>query len=324
MVKYCVKKPFTVLVGVVMVLVLGFISFTHLTTDLLPAIELPYVVVVTSYPGASPEKVETSVTRPLEAALGTTGGVKNISSVSSENASAVILEFEQGTNMDTAMLNISTSVDLVKGSFDEMVGTTMLLQISPDMMPVMIAGVDREDMDIRQLSAYVQETVVPAIERLDGVASVQASGLVESTLEVKLDDEKIAALNDKVLAAVDEQLADAKQKLDEGQARLSSGKQQLESGKTALADKQQQAGAQLSAGGVQLDSAIAQLNALLSQESTLQASQAALQAEKRPMNRRWARSPAWKNSGSGRWNRSSRHWASGPTGCRAAWKSWPE
>lgn len=280
MVKYCVKKPFTVLVGVVMVLVLGFISFTHLTTDLLPAIELPYVVVVTSYPGASPEKVETSVTRPLEAALGTTGGVKNISSVSSENASAVILEFEQGTNMDTAMLNISTSVDLVKGSFDEMVGTPMLLQISPDMMPVMIAGVDREDMDIRQLSAYVQETVVPAIERLDGVASVQASGLVESTLEVKLDDEKIAALNDKVLAAVDEQLADAKQKLDEGQARLSSGKQQLESGKTALADKQQQAGTQLSAGGVQLDSAIAQLNALLSQESTLQASQAALQAEK--------------------------------------------
>lgn len=213
MVKYCVKKPFTVLVGVVMVLVLGFISFTHLTTDLLPAIELPYVVVVTSYPGASPEKVETSVTRPLEAALGTTGGVKNISSVSSENASAVILEFEQGTNMDTAMLNISTSVDLVKGSFDEMVGTPMLLQISPDMMPVMIAGVDREDMDIRQLSSYVQETVVPAIERLDGVASVQASGLVESTLEVKLDDEKIAALNDKVLAAVDEQLADAKQML---------------------------------------------------------------------------------------------------------------
>ncbi len=280
MVKYCVKKPFTVLVGIVMVLVLGFISFTHLTTDLLPAIELPYIMVVTAYPGASPEKVETAVTRPLEAALGTTGGVKNISSVSSENASTVILEFEQGTNMDTAMLNISTSVDLVKGNFDEMVGAPMLLQISPDMMPVMIAGVDKQGMDIRQLSAYVQETVVPAIERLDGVASVQASGLVESTLKVKLDDEKINALNDKVLAAVDRQLADAKQKLDAGQAQLANGKQQLKTGQTALANKQQQAGAQLSAGGVQLDSAIAQLNALLSQESTLQANRAALQAEK--------------------------------------------
>ena len=94
--QFSVRKPYTVLVAVVLVLVLGVISFTGMTTDLLPAMELPYVVVMTTYPGASPEKIETTVTKPLEAVLGTTGGIKNVSSVSSENASLVILEFEQG------------------------------------------------------------------------------------------------------------------------------------------------------------------------------------------------------------------------------------
>ena len=73
--KFCVKKPYTVVVAVIMVLVLGVISFMNMTTDLLPAIELPYVVVVTTYPGASPERVETSVTAVLEAGLGTVNGV---------------------------------------------------------------------------------------------------------------------------------------------------------------------------------------------------------------------------------------------------------
>ena len=96
--RYSVKKPYTVLVAVVLVLVLGVVSFLGMTTDLLPSLELPYIIVVTTYPGASPEKVEASVTRPLESVLGTTSGVKNISSVSSENSSMIILEFEQGTN----------------------------------------------------------------------------------------------------------------------------------------------------------------------------------------------------------------------------------
>ncbi len=97
--RYSVKKPYTVLVAVVLVLVLGVISFLNMTSDLLPSIELPYVVVMTTYPGASPEKIEATVTRPLESVLGTTGGIKNVSSISNENASVIILEFEQGTNI---------------------------------------------------------------------------------------------------------------------------------------------------------------------------------------------------------------------------------
>ena len=234
---YSVKKPFTVLVAVVLVLVLGVVSFMGMTTDLLPSIELPYVMVVTTYAGASPEKIEMTVTKPLEAVLGTTGGVKNVQSVSSENSSLVILEFEQGTNMDSAMIELSSNVDLVKAQLDDAVGTPMLLQISPDMLPVMIASVDVNGMDVGQVSDYAQESVIPEFERLSGVASVDATGLVERQVSVTLDQSKIDALNDRVLGSVDSELADAQQELRDGQAKLDSGKAQLEQGKQALNEK---------------------------------------------------------------------------------------
>ena len=139
--RFSVKKPFTVLVAVILVLILGVVSFTGMTTDLLPSMELPYVVVVTTYPGASPEKVEAAVTRPLEAVLGTTGGINTVQSVSSENSSMIILEFEQGTNMDSAMIELSGNIDLVAGQLDDAVGAPMMLKMSPDMLPVVAASV---------------------------------------------------------------------------------------------------------------------------------------------------------------------------------------
>ena len=136
--KFSVKKPFTVVVAVIMVFILGAVSFMNMTTDL-PSIELPYVVVSTTYVGASPEKVESSVTKPMESALSTLSGVKSVSSISSENASIVILEFEQGTNMDSASIDISNRLDQVKAKFDDGVGSPTMMRISPDMMPVMVA-----------------------------------------------------------------------------------------------------------------------------------------------------------------------------------------
>ncbi|MEG2021152.1 MAG: efflux RND transporter permease subunit [Oscillospiraceae bacterium] len=180
--KFSVKKQYTVLVAVVMVIVLGVISFMGLTTDLLPAIELPYIIVVTTYPGASPEKVEQTVTKPLESVLSTTSGIKNVSSTSNENSSMVMLEFEQGTNMDSATIELSGNIDLVSAQLPDEVGTPMLMKISPDMLPIMVASVDVNGMDIKQVSAYVENTVLPELERIDGIASVQSSGLVSEKL----------------------------------------------------------------------------------------------------------------------------------------------
>lgn len=278
--QFSVRKPYTVLVAVVLVLVLGVISFTGMTTDLLPAMELPYVVVMTTYPGASPEKIETTVTKPLEAVLGTTGGIKNVSSVSSENASIVILEFEQGTNMDSAMIELSSNVDLVSGQMDDAVGTPMLMKISPDMLPVMVASVDMDGMDVKEISALADETVMPAFERIDGVASVDATGLVEQQVTVTLDQAKIDALNDKVLAGVDSGLADAQRELREGQAKVADGKAKLAEGEAALESQKGSALDKLAQGSAQVDGASATLSALLSEETTLTANQKAFEAER--------------------------------------------
>lgn len=279
--KYCVKKPYTVVVAVVMVIVLGVISFMNMVTDLLPTMELPYVVVVTTMPGASPEQVESRITAPLEAGLGTVNGVTNVTSTSSENVSTVVLEFDGGTNMDSAMVNLSTAVDQVRGALPDTAGNPMLLQISPDMLPVMIAAVDMEGMDIYQLTDFASETVIPAFERQPGVASVSGTGLVEKSVEIRLSEEKIEAINTKVLASVDEELADAKAELDDAKKKVDDGRAELESGKTALENQQGDTAAELADASAQLDSAIAQAQALASQQTALEASKAALEAEKK-------------------------------------------
>ena len=279
--KYCVKKPFTVVVAVIMVIVLGVISFTSMTTDLLPAMELPYAMVVTSYPGASPERVEAAVTAPLEAGLGTVSGVKNVTSTSSENVSMVALEFEQDTNMDSAMVALSTALDQIKGALPDTAQNPMLMQLSPDMLPVMIASVDMEDMDIYELTDFVDSDVISGFERLDGVASVSGTGMVEKTLQVTLNQDKIDEVNTQVLASVDDKLADAKQELDDARQKVEDGRAELENGKTALEDKQAETASQLAEGSAQLDSAIAQAQALASQEAALTASKTALETEKK-------------------------------------------
>lgn len=281
--KYCVKKPYTVVVAVVMVIVLGVISFMNMVTDLLPAMELPYVVVVTTMPGASPEQVESQITAPLEAGLGTVNGVTNVTSTSSENVSTVVLEFDGGTNMDSAMVNLSTAVDQVRGALPDTAGNPMLLQISPDMLPVMIAAVDMEGMDVYQLTDFASETVIPAFERQAGVASVSGTGLVEKSVEIRLNEEKIEAINTKVLASVDEELADAKAELDDAKKKVEDGRAELESGKTALGNQQGDTAAELADASAQLDSAIAQAQALASQQTALEASKAALKEEQKAL-----------------------------------------
>ena len=128
-----VKKPFTVLVGIILVLVLGVVAFTKMTTDLLPNMDLPYMVVYATDPGASPESVEGEVTKPLESALGSTTGLKNITSTSNENVGIVVLEFEQGTDMNAVSIEMSNTIDQIKGSLPENSGTPVMMQITPDM-----------------------------------------------------------------------------------------------------------------------------------------------------------------------------------------------
>ena len=238
--KYSVKKPYTVLVAVVLVLVLGFVSFTKMTTDLLPSINLPYLMVVTTYPGASPEKVESSVTAPLESALGTVTGVENVTSTSAENYSMVMLEFEEDTNMDSAMVKVSSAVDQVSGQLPDLAGTPSIMEITPDMMATMYVSASYDGKDIYDLSSFAEDELLPYLERQSGVASVSTVGMVERQVEVRLNQTKIDQVNDKMLVKVSSKLADAKQELDDSYQKLVDSQQDLTDGKNDLLDGQQE------------------------------------------------------------------------------------
>ena len=259
--KYSVRKPFTVLVSVILIIVLGFVSLSGMQTDLLPEMNLPYLLVVTTYPGASPEQVEADVTKPLEDSLSTLNGVKNVTSQSSENYSLVILEYQDDTNMDSALVKASTAVNQIEGSLPELAATPMLIEMSPDMMATQYVAVDSQGMDVYELSALVEDTILPRLERLDGVASVSTIGLVEQTVEVTLDEGKIDALNDRLLALVSDRLAEARGQLDAGEAQIRDGLRALDEAEKQLADGQTQLDTQKENLTEQLRSAIDRLNA---------------------------------------------------------------
>ena len=245
--KFSVKKPYTVLVSVVLVVVLGIVSLMKMTTDLLPNISLPYVVVMTTYVGASPETVETVVTRPVESSMATVSNIEGITSVSAENYSMVILEFSQSTNMDSVSLEIRETLDQIAGYWDDSVGSPIIMKLNPDMLPVMIAAVGKEGMDQGAVSKYVQESIMPELESIEGVASVSASGLLEESVNVIIRQERIDELNVKIQAAIDEQMKDAEQELadglkeiEDGKKELADGRKEIEDGRKELADKKQE------------------------------------------------------------------------------------
>lgn len=277
-----VKKPYTVLVGVILAIVLGVVSFTKTTTDLLPNISLPYVIVVTTYPGASPETVETTVTQPVEAQMATVSNIESIQSVSSENYSMVILEFAQSTNMDSISLEIREKLDQVKGYWNDSVGNPIIMKLNPNMLPVMIAAVGVDGMDDVQISSYVKDQVMPDLESIEGVASASATGLLEKSVHVVVRKDKVEQVNEKVRKAIDEKMADAakeieegKQKLEDGQKELLDGQKgildgkkgildgqkQLEDGKKQLAEKQEETLKQLASTKSMLTTAKNQLEA---------------------------------------------------------------
>ena len=232
--KYSVKKPFTILVAVILVLVLGFVSLTGIQTDLLPSMNLPYLLVMTTYPGASPEQVEADVTQPLENSLSTLNGVKNVTSQSNENYSLIFLEYQDDTDMDSAMVKASTAVNQLGDTLPDMASTPTLIEISPDMMATQYIAVDYDGMDIYELSDYVKDTVMPQLERVDGVASVSTTGLVEKTVQITLNQEKIDTVNDKLLVKVSDRLADAKKELDSNKAKINSSLKELDDAQAQL------------------------------------------------------------------------------------------
>lgn len=257
--KFSVKKPFTVFVAMVAILVLGVVAYTKMTPDLMPNMDLPYVLVITTYPGATPEKVETTVTRPMEQSFATLDKIKSINSTSNENYSLITLEFSEDVNLDTISVDILQNVDMISGSWEDTVGTPYILKINPSMLPVAVTAVGMEGMDTAELSAFVDEEILPKLEGIEGVASIDASGLVETRINVVIDQDKIDAVNKEITASLDEEFADAEAELNDGRAEIddgksgiASGKRELSDGKDTLSSEMAQAQAKITSGNTEL------------------------------------------------------------------------
>ena len=307
--KFSVKKPFTILVMVVAIIILGFVSLSGMTTDLLPKMSLPYLLVITTYPGASPEKVESSVSEPVESALGSISGVKNVYSMSYENYGIVELEFADGTDMDSAMVKVSSALDSVKSALPEECGSPNIMEISMDMMASVYLAASYEGKGIQETSRFVEDALIPYLERQEGVTSISDIGIVENSISVDLNQDKIDVLNEKILAKTNDAFADAvdqlndakkqlleseqkladstqelvdgqkdiddgRTKLDDAQKELDEQKEKLEDAKGSLEDQKKDTENKLATASQALD----QLNALQTDLLTLQAQEASLKA----------------------------------------------
>ena len=227
--KFSVKKPLTVFVAVLAILVLGVVAYLKMTPDLMPNMDFPYVILVTTDPGASPETVEADITKPLEQSMATLDRIKNVTSSSMDSVSMVVLEFEDGVNMDTVSVDIQQKINQLKGSWSNTVGDPYVLKMNPSMLPVQVAALSYDGKDITQLSDFVNDTLSPKLEGITGVASVTVSGTVERQLHVILSQKKLDALSQRLSDAIAKHLDDAAGQLASARGQVNSAKAAIRS-----------------------------------------------------------------------------------------------
>ena len=253
--KFSVKKPMTVFVCVVIIIVLGVVSFLKMTPDLLPNMDFPYAMIMTTYGGQTPETVEATVTKPLEQSISTIDGVKDITSNSAENYSVLIIEFEDGTNMDTATVDLRSSLDTISDNWPDGVGTPYLIKANPSILPVAMTAVEYEGKDRNELSDYVSDELLNKLEGIDGVASVSDKGIVVEKENVVISQKKIDALNKKISAALDDQFSDAEDKLNSAKKEIDDNISKAESGSQTISSSIEQINAQQESAASQLQDA---------------------------------------------------------------------
>ena len=293
--KFSVKKPYTVIVSVILVIILGFVSFDKMTVDLLPDMNFPYAAVMISYPGASPEEIETIVTKPAEQALSTIGNIKRVYSNSEDNSATVLLEFEQKTNMDSVSLEIRERLDQIKGYWPDGVGNPLIMKMNPNMMPVMVAAVSVKGEEGAEVTSYIEDKIIPAVESVEGVASVTSFGNIKESVRVTLKEDKINNIDESVKGELEDKFAEAEGAFNSAKAKANEGKKSLEAGKKEAAGKMEDAALEIENGDKEIKQGQLEVSqkaselkvaevALEGKEAELKASKIKLTEEKNNLN----------------------------------------
>ncbi|MFP4442925.1 MAG: efflux RND transporter permease subunit, partial [Spirochaetia bacterium] len=196
---YSIKHPAVIIILLISVLLFGAISLRSLKQDLLSEVSLPTVVVFTTYPGVGPMDMEREITNVLEKEIATMPGIEAMSSNSTDSASIISLEFEWGTDIDTKMGELREKINNVTAELpDGIQGPPTILKVNTDLLPIMTVVVESE-LDAEVLTRYVDEQIIPAVSRVDGVAAVNRQGGVEHIVSLELDTAQLEARNLSIL-----------------------------------------------------------------------------------------------------------------------------
>ncbi|MBR5329654.1 MAG: efflux RND transporter permease subunit [Firmicutes bacterium] len=227
--KLSVNKPYTVIVAVVIIALLGIAAFAGIRTDLLPDVDYPYAVVVTDYPDASPEEVENTVTKPMEKALVSLGKVKSVDSVSTKGRSVITVEFESSVNMDNIVAEMREAFEPLRTEWGNAVASPVIRKINPDTMPVIVASVDVEGQDAFAISEFVKENLMTYFDGIDGVADISLEGIVNERVQITIDPKKLAEVNKVIFDAIGGDFEKARAALEATDAELNGASSQMSS-----------------------------------------------------------------------------------------------
>ncbi|MGI2109125.1 efflux RND transporter permease subunit [Shewanella frigidimarina] len=191
-----VKRPVTVWMFMFAVMLFGMVGFSRLAVKLLPDLSYPSVTIRTAYDGAAPVEIEQLVSKPIEEAVGVVKGLRKISSISRSGMSDVVLEFEWGTNMDMASLEVREKIDTIELPLD--INKPLLLRFNPNLDPIMrlafsVPNADAEQL--KQMRTFADEELKRRLEALSGVAAVRLSGGLEQEVHIELNQQKLSQLN---------------------------------------------------------------------------------------------------------------------------------
>lgn len=279
MTKLFVKKPYLTLVAIVIVLAFGGVSLSKMQTNLMPDMEMPYLAVITTEMGASPQKVQDNVSIPIEDALGTISGVKTVVSTSNSNYGMTMFEFSDDTDMDAALVRVSKALNSLE--LPEDCGTPNIMELSADMMATMAVSVGYEGKDIKEITAFTDKVVIPYLKRQNGVASITESGNINDTIEVRLNQEKIDKVNEDILMHTNKKLRDAQKKIDKAKKKLDEGNAEIKEQEGNLDTQQSDTTNKLAKASVSLSQAQSMKAAYESSLTSLKANKSALNAEKK-------------------------------------------
>jgi HAE1 family hydrophobic/amphiphilic exporter-1 len=188
--KVCIKRPVTTIMVVLIVALAGIIGYSSLSLQMMPEVSIPIAVVSTSYTGAGPEEIEELITKPIENAMASVSNVDTITSTSASGSSMVMVQFVDGTDIDTAAIDMREKIDRIKAGLPTEANDPMVLKIDMNAQPISV-GVTSEKHSLTELNTLIEDTISNNFEKIEGVSSVDITGGIEDEIEIVVNPEKL-------------------------------------------------------------------------------------------------------------------------------------